>query len=48
MHPLPNNVLNASELYSIVASDKPTFTSIPMGPKNKEQLLHVTRQFYKC
>ena len=34
MHPLSNNVLNASELYSIVTSDKPTFTSIPMGQKN--------------
>jgi hypothetical protein len=29
MHPLPNNVLNASELYSIVTSDKPTLIGIP-------------------
>jgi hypothetical protein len=39
MHPLPNNVLNASELYSIVTSDKPTFTSIPMGQKNNCYML---------
>ena len=39
MHPLQNNVLNASELYSIVTSDKPTFTSIPMGQKNNCYML---------
>ena len=39
MHPLPNNVLNASELYSMVTSDKPTFTSIPMGQNNNCYML---------
>ena len=39
MHPLPNNVLNASELYSIVTSNKPTFTSITMGQKSNCYML---------
>jgi hypothetical protein len=39
MHPLQNNVLNPSELYSIVTPYKPTFTSIPMGQKNNCYML---------
>ena len=43
MHPLSNNVLNASELYSICNVRQTNIHKYSNG--TKEQLLHVTRQF---